>query len=158
MCYDDVMCCDVMCCDVICCVQVVREEVDDGTGGGITSLQANALTAEDQDRRLAAAESKQSGRRREVFLADMGRQSKQEQGRGRGPGPGGESEGAPDVQYEVVEGVQGHEARRDRGVLDWDKQQVTSLHIITSCHHITIPHHTTSHHITPHHHHHHHTT
>lgn len=96
-------------------LQAVQKEVDEGTRAGRKTHEV--LVAQDQDSRLAGADFKQSHRRGEVFLADMGKQSKRERASGV------KSE-APDVEYEVVEGVQGHEERRDRGVLLWDKQQV----------------------------------
>ena len=53
-------------------------------------------------------------------MADMSRQSKKER-------QSGVKSEAPDVAYNVVEGVQGHEQRRDQGVLAWDKQQVALI-------------------------------
>lgn len=94
----------------------MQEELDEG---GATALKADVGVAQEQDQRLAVAESKQSGRKKDIFLADMSRQSKRDR-------QSGVKSEAPDVEYDVVEGVQGHEARRDQGVLAWDKQQVRS--------------------------------
>jgi hypothetical protein len=95
----------------------VQEELEDG---GPSNRRANASVAQEVDRNFATAESKQSGKKREVFLADMGRQSKGERG------SVGDKSAAPlDVEYaEVARGVLGNDARRDRDVLDWNKQQV----------------------------------
>jgi hypothetical protein len=76
--------------------------------------------AQERDQLLANAESKKSSRKKEIFLADMSRQSKKER-------QSGVKSEAPDVAYNVVEGVQGHEQRRDQGVLAWDKQQVALI-------------------------------
>ena len=49
--------------------------MDQGVGG---NLQGDMAVALDLDTRLAAAESKQSGKKREIFLTDMKQQSKRE--------------------------------------------------------------------------------
>ena len=93
---------------------MIGDEINDATA---TNMRADVEVAQDLDRRLADAVSKQSGRKKEVFLADFKSQSKRER-------TSGIKSEAPDVEYEVTEGVQGREQRRDIGVLDWDKQQV----------------------------------
>ena len=90
------------------------EEIEDG---GLAQKKANVLTAQAMDAKLKKAESKQSGKKNEIFLADMDKQSRRERNNER-------LSVAPDVEYSVPEGVQGFEKRRDQGVLDWDKQQV----------------------------------
>lgn len=56
-------------------LQLIQEELEQRVP---FNRQGDMATAQDLDTRLAAAESKQSGKKRDIFLADMKRQSKRE--------------------------------------------------------------------------------
>lgn len=99
---------------------VVRKELGEV---GYAEDAAARKDAADLDTALEKGEHQQSKKKKEPMFVDMGKQRNR-------PAAGEKSE-APDVVYDVKEGVTGREERRDKGVLAWSEQLGRDAKVIT---------------------------